>query len=425
MKIKDANVGILEFIYAKGKLAVLFIQSKDEIKLEIMNIPQNELDELIGLYIRSIDYLRKYINEGNTKYISDAEMELKNLSTKMYAVLIPQGINDIIKKMSLDYLIVIPHKQLHLLPFELLYDGDDYWGLKYTISKSFSLDLLRISLEKAKKRPKEFDLTSLLVANPNYNEKIGNYSLSFPMTEKEVNKIVNILKRYEAENAAEVLWRDNATEDRFVELANSNKYGFIHFAGHAYWEGRDPWLSFLMFSGYTTRGGEARLHLSEIVSNMQFKANPLVVLSACESGVTKTAAGDEIFGIVRGLLLTGATTMIMSNWAVNDYAACDYMLEFYRHWLKGMPAAIALREARIFIRKRSEEGFYGDPKISLLHWAAFTLFGDPFRQIKLLKEPKTKIKQLSEVPAEDTTARGIILRGLPKTDEGYFENKKI
>ena len=78
--------------------------------------------------------------------------ELAVLSKELYSALIPQGIEKILKSRDVEHLIIVPHKSLHWVPFEALHDGEDYWGLKYAVSTSFSLDLARLCVEKRKRR---------------------------------------------------------------------------------------------------------------------------------------------------------------------------------------------------------------------------------------------------------------------------------
>ena len=41
----------------------------------------------------------------------------------------------------------------------------------------------------------------------------------------------------------------------------------------------------------------------------------LVTLSACETGLSKIHAGDEILGLARGFLSAGAKRLVLSLWA--------------------------------------------------------------------------------------------------------------
>ncbi len=410
------KAAVLEFIHTNDKLGVILINSEGSPFISVKNLTERELKELTNLYLNVLDCLKEAQKTRNIVYEVDAEKSLENLSKKMYEKLIPQEIQQIFSKNQFNHIIVIPNKQLHLLPFPIIHDNDNYWGNKYAISTSLSLDLFRISLEKSKDRARGTIKNVLLIANPNFDEKTGYSKLSLPNTEIEVNTIKKMIESLEGYNL-HVLSRSAATEENFVKYVNSEDLGFIHFAGHAYWEGRDPNLSFLLFNGLE------RLYLSEIISGIQFRGHPLVILSACESGVSKLAVGDEMFGLVRGLLLAGATSIIVSNWSVLDKPACDFMIELYRHWLEGESLSRSMFMARQSVKEKSERRLYQDLPVSMLNWGAFTLLGDPF----ILAVDSRNTSMFEKIIAEssaDTYSEMPILRGLPKNDEGYFEEEK-
>ena len=51
----------------------------------------------------------------------------------------------------------------------------------------------------------------------------------------------------------------------------------------------------------------------------------LVTLSACETGVSAVAPGDELMGLVRGFFYAGAPTLVLSLWTVDDEATAELM----------------------------------------------------------------------------------------------------
>lgn len=91
----------------------------------------------------------------------------------------------------------------------------------------------------------------------------------------------------------------------------------------------------------------------------------LVVLSACETGLG--AISDEgVFGLQRGLKLSGANCIVMSLWKVNDEATKELMIVFYEGLQCGLSKVEALREAQKKIRETP--GFEAPE-----YWAAFIL----------------------------------------------------
>jgi CHAT domain-containing protein len=94
----------------------------------------------------------------------------------------------------------------------------------------------------------------------------------------------------------------------------------------------------------------------------------LCVLSACESGISKLLAGDELIGMVRALLFAGAPAVVVSLWNAYDKSSCEIMRTLYTERVHERKSkADALAEAlRAQIRK-------GAPAAQ---WAPFVLIGD-------------------------------------------------
>jgi CHAT domain-containing protein len=131
----------------------------------------------------------------------------------------------------------------------------------------------------------------------------------------------------------------------------------IHIATHGRFRQDNP-----MFSGI--RLGDAYLNLYDLY---QFKLNAeLVTLSGCATGLNVVAPGDELLGLIRGLLFAGAHSLLLSLWDVHDQSTADFMVCFYRRLRGGNGKASALQGSMIELRER-----YPHP----YHWAPFTLIG--------------------------------------------------
>ncbi len=166
-----------------------------------------------------------------------------------------------------------------------------------------------------------------------------------------------------------------ATEARVAEIASP---GILHLATHgfylpatgradlfqrgrSYWESRSvnrepPDLSLQSFedivlqnpmhrSGLALTGGEATLRqwgagqvpdagndgilTAEEISRLRLDGTWLVVLSACETGIGKSLAGEGVLGMRRGLMQAGASHLLLTLWPVADEGTADYMVAFY------------------------------------------------------------------------------------------------
>ena len=117
-----------------------------------------------------------------------------------------------------------------------------------------------------------------------------------------------------------------------------------------------------MFSGI--RLGNAYLSLYDLYQ-LKLDAD-LVTLSGCATGLNVVTAGDELLGLIRGLLYAGAQSLLLTLWNVHDRSAADFMTYFYRRFQGETDKAAALQGAMQELRQQYPHPYY---------WAPFTLIG--------------------------------------------------
>jgi CHAT domain-containing protein/tetratricopeptide (TPR) repeat protein len=147
-------------------------------------------------------------------------------------------------------------------------------------------------------------------------------------------------------------------------------YRAVHFATHGVIDAEHPALSGLALSTVDRQGHpqEGFLSLSDLY-NLRLDAD-LVVLSGCRTALGREVRGEGLVGLARGFQYAGAARVVASLWRVEDRATAELMTRFYRAlWREGRPAAAALREAQLALRR---ERRFRDPSF----WAAFVLAGD-------------------------------------------------
>lgn len=142
---------------------------------------------------------------------------------------------------------------------------------------------------------------------------------------------------------------------------------YVHVAAHGFSDPRDPIDgSFLALTG-------GRLTAREIQA-MQFAHSPLVVLSACQTGLGGTLRAG-IVGLARAFLFAGSSSVVASLWNVDDEATAWIMSRFAENIARHPPAE-ALRLAQQAARTK-----WPDPKT----WAAFIVFGS--RTVSFAADP--------------------------------------
>jgi CHAT domain-containing protein len=237
---------------------------------------------------------------------------------------------------SARHLIVVPHGVLHYLPFHALLDGTGYLIDSFTISYAPSASVFAHCQEK----PMHAIGPPLVLGVPDAQA---------PMILQEVRAVAEILPD------AELIVGPAANEHVLRQKGLQSR--LIHIATHGRFRQDNP-----MFSGI--RLGDAYLNLYDLY---QLKLDAeLVTLSGCATGLNVVAPGDELLGLMRGLLFAGAHSLLLSLWDAHDQSTADFMACFYRRLRGGNSKASALQGAMIELRER-----YPHP----YHWAPFTLIG--------------------------------------------------
>ncbi len=138
--------------------------------------------------------------------------------------------------------------------------------------------------------------------------------------------------------------------------AAAARAGIVHIAAHGVYDESDPMQSHLVLDDGTLTAREL----------MRFRLpSSLVVLSACEMGVGRPAAGEGLVGMSWALLLAGASAVVAGTWDVDSESTARLMIAFHRQLAAGATPAAALRRAQLgFLRKPNAHPFY---------WAGFAV----------------------------------------------------
>ncbi|MCX6124582.1 MAG: CHAT domain-containing protein, partial [Proteobacteria bacterium] len=241
-------------------------------------------------------------------------------------------------------LIIVPHGELHYLPFASLPVQDHFLLDQFSVSYLESAEMLRFSSISARKI---FNGSKLIAfGNPDRGPE-----LNLPFAEREVHALGRSFK-----NSKSIFGKD-ASEKNFVTMIRD--VDIVHFAGHGEFNESDAAASRLLFAKSDDLTVKEMLTLQMPVS--------LVTLSACETGLGKLSSGDEMVGFNRALFFSGAASVVSSLWRVSDVASSVTIKRFYSELAKGTPKAEALRKAQIVVRK-----YYNHPA----YWSAFKLSGE-------------------------------------------------
>jgi CHAT domain-containing protein len=132
---------------------------------------------------------------------------------------------------------------------------------------------------------------------------------------------------------------------------------FIHIATHGVFRRDNP-----MFS--CVRLADSYLNIYDLYQ-LNLPAE-LLTLSGCGTGLSVVAGGDELLGLVRGLLSAGAQSLLLSLWDVHDRTTAQLMTSFYSELQVHGDKGVALRQTMLELRRTHSHPYY---------WAPFVLIG--------------------------------------------------
>jgi CHAT domain-containing protein len=233
--------------------------------------------------------------------------------------------------------VVVPHGPLHYLPFAALHDGAQWLVDGHDLSLAPSVAWAAQALAAP-------------AAPPRRVLALGFGGGALAHVDDEAAAVGAAFGA-----GARVLVGAQATREALRSAAG--EADVVHLACHAQFRADSP-----MFSALELADGALALHEAP---QLGLRAQ-LVTLSACETGLSRLAPGNEAIGLVRGFLMSGVRTVVASSWAVDDAATSTLMRGFYRRLVGGQACAEALAGAQ---RESARSGAHP------FHWAAFAPHG--------------------------------------------------
>jgi CHAT domain-containing protein len=323
------NEGIVEFHVLPSRTYAWVIRS-NRIDASVIDVKREELVRLVNVFRDAV---------------SQRSAGTNGHAAKLYDLLVrPLGVT------AGESLVIVPHDALHYLPFQALRDSDGYFieksALSYVTSASALAALLRTKKSKAGHL--------LAFGNPD----LGNPEYALPGAQREVDAIKVLFPDQET------YFQKEATKQRL--LSSAPGASVVHVAAHAEVDALDPLYSRIFMARDASDRGT--LEAREIYP-LNLRDVSLVTLSACETGLGKVSAGDEIWGFTRSFLSAGAPALLVSLWPVADESTEQLMKVFYGNLVGKYDARESLRLAQLDVMR--------DPRFSHPYfWAPFDLIGN-------------------------------------------------
>jgi tetratricopeptide (TPR) repeat protein len=298
----------------------------------------------VAQFLQRLNRERGYLRLGPEfarRHARLLERSAQQVLTELYTVLVapvealleemmPEGVDAPWK------LVIVPHGLLHQVPFHALFDGERYLLERFEISYAPSARVYALCHQQT----------------PQMSGKAVVMSVSDPLIPAVTQEARAVARHLPG---AHVLSDREATTEA-LRSASSDCYA-LHLACHGLFRSDNPMFSSLkLHDGWLTAADVMQLDL----------AGALVTLSACESGRNEVYAGDELMGLMRAFLGVGASTLVVSQWLVQDEAAASLMEKYYERLGEGLEPAQALRAAQLAIKEEYPHPYY---------WAPFVLVG--------------------------------------------------
>ena len=257
-------------------------------------------------------------------------------------------------------IIIVPDRGLYRVPFPALLDeSGKYLSETFRIRIAPSLTTLKLIHDS----PADYhsQTGALVVGDPDvgvviYRGSVNRKFVPLPGARKEAETIGRLL-------GVQPLLGQHATKQAVLERINSAS--LIHIAAHGNAERGEIALAPQGSIARIPQEDDYLLKMSDI-SQVQVRAK-LVVLSCCHSGRGQIRA-EGVVGIARAFLGSGARSVLVALWALEDSATEQFMSCFYEHLVRGVSVSESLHKAMKWMR---ENGFG-----KVHEWAPFMLIGD-------------------------------------------------
>lgn len=328
----DGDTALLAYFFVHERLVAFVITAEQVASYELPTTMTEVAGWLqrYGLNLRAVGY----------SGLGQREALLQNAQAvlhKLYTLLL-QPFEATLR--AFNNLIVVPHGPLHYLPFHALYDGRSYLAERHNLSYLPAASFLRHV--SGVKRP---SIGGTFFAGHSWGGRL-------PYTVTEAQTLAQLW-------GGTAIVEDEVTLERVRGIASESS--LIHLATHGDFRPDNP-----LFSGLSLADG----WLTTLdVFDLRLQAS-LVTLSACQTGRSVVAGGDELFGLMRAFLQAGARSLLLSLWPVADETTAALMTTFYQKLAAGERKGQALHEAQCsFIHG---DNAYRHPYF----WAPFYLVGD-------------------------------------------------
>lgn len=323
---RDAT--IVEYYQARGTVVAAVLTHRELAVVPLT--PSSRVRHLLQLLQFQIGKFRL-----GPDYVRSHEAALQEAISAHLQQLYADLVEPIRSRLRTSRLVIVPHGVLHYLPFHAL-RNDERWLIDdFVVSYAPSAGVHHLCCRKSPRGEESLVLGVPDPATPHIAEEVQAVAAALPGA-----------RAFLGTAASEATLRHYGPTSRF-----------IHVATHGRFRHDNP-----MFS--SVQLGTSRLSLFDLYQ-LDLPAE-LITLSGCGTGLNVTEGGDELLGLVRGLLYAGTQSALVSLWDVSDLGTADFMASFYQHLRRTRDKGLGLQHAMWDMREKRPHPYY---------WAPFVLVG--------------------------------------------------
>jgi CHAT domain-containing protein len=297
---------------------------------------------------RSIPLEKGKLNDTISKFMTalrDPKIDPRPQAQQLYQWLI-QPIEADLAAAKVTTIIYAPDSQLRYIPLAALHDGKQWLTQRYQFNNITTTDITQLQRTPINK----LQVLAGAISDDKqkfYSTKVGTFK-GLPNVKAEIDNIAAIVPN--TQKFIDQAFDLTTLKSRF------NGFKVLHFATHGYFDINSDDKSFILFGGKTTTG-DAQIATLDEVGKWTLENVDLVVLSACETGLSdrldKTpgsfqGTGKEILGLGYQFQQAKVKATISSLWRVDDEGTQILMSAFYQHLQQNNTSVVAaLQQAQI------------------------------------------------------------------------------
>jgi hypothetical protein len=356
-KLKPRKAAVLFHAHRNGRLCTWLI-SVSQIRCHTAELGDQAFGSLRpnimnALNVTGAESRRTPVRRGvKLEDVTPLPTDPKKVLEETSRSLLPGPIANALAKEQIDTLVVVPISAIGTLPFAAFPVGNKVLAdlMSVIIAPGFSVF-------KNEPRRSLYDFSDpIIVGDPQgWKDPVWNFP-PLPGARAEAEQVAAFLKS----KSGALIGSEASKKQIKAKLGPKPRTGLIYLATHGIADMTHPRdSSFLLLS-------DGRWPASEIQNIPIRESRPLVVMSACQTGLGKDFDVGTI-GMTRAWHRAGASSVVMSLWSVDDAATRKLMVNFVESAEKKPPDK-ALQEAMQVTQKD-----HSNPAL----WAGFSVFGLP------------------------------------------------